>query len=127
MQSITRQNAEVYLKYQSVTGDHHPLKYQNANRPKYQKADYTLILWVYFDTLALAEIKVKVQTFLLESLRPVQATQHDFDHRRYQLEKRTQLLSTRKCQSRKPSGKGNPPLCCVKSLTSVAAFSPECV
>ena len=38
---------------------------------KYQKAIYILILWIYFDTLALAEIKVKVQTFLLENLRPV--------------------------------------------------------
>ena len=35
-------------------------KYQNANRPKYQKAGYILILQVYFDTLALAEIKMKV-------------------------------------------------------------------
>ena len=38
---------------------------------KYQKAIYILIRRIYFDTLALAEIKVKVQTFLLENLRPV--------------------------------------------------------
>ena len=38
---------------------------------KYQKAIYNLILRIYFDTLALAEIKVKVQIFLLENLRPV--------------------------------------------------------
>ena len=37
---------------------------------KYQKAIYILVLRIYFDTLALAEIKVKVQIFLLENLRP---------------------------------------------------------
>ena len=41
---------------------------------KYQKAIYILILRIYFDTLALAEIKVKVQIFLLENLRPVIAS-----------------------------------------------------